>query len=231
MCLWKRTDRLPEVIAQLSQQEGGKPVRLILWNNDAAFRRKYEQATKGIVLTGSLSSVELFTSRINVGGIARFIVAHRLVVGGYRGPFITLDDDQNVSGTFLRDMLRASGPNKIAGWWAFRNSSGYWDRTEAADGEDCTYVGTGGAIFDSALVRDRSFFTRLPARYGFLEDTWASHVALTRGWALKKVDTPIEFVLAEHDQGHVLAGLKEEFYQYLSRRTSSTKHHVIRQSR
>jgi len=73
-------------------------------------------------------------------------------------------------------------------------------------------------VFDSSIVNVRRFFIRLPARFGFLEDSWMCHVARRSGWSLTKLETPIEFVLAEQDQGHTLAELKDEFYAYLRAR-------------
>jgi hypothetical protein len=218
VCLWNRPDRLAALLAQLSAQTAGPPVRLILWNNANEHSEDYRREIAAWGAQGALASVEFYAPGSNIGGIARFIVARHLRDDGYDGPFITLDDDENISPSFVRDLLAAHRPDGIAGWWAFRSDQHYWDRVAAAPGDAVTYVGTGGAVFDTSIVSDPRFFSELPARYGFLEDIWASAWVLRHGGRLDKVETHIEFVQEELGQYHDLGNLKVEFTQYLAGR-------------
>lgn len=216
MCLWNRRERIDAVLSQLdAQRTGGRRVRLLLWNNnradDAFYRDRIARHSPG----GALSEVALFTSRTNVGGLGRFFVARTLRESGYRGPFLMLDDDQNVSDHFVADLLAASGPRTIAGYWAWTMAGEYWARVAAAPGDRVSYVGTGGCACDIDIVADPSFFTELPRYFAFLEDIWMCGYARRRGWTLRKVDTPVEFVLDETNQHHDLAERKAEFYRYL----------------
>jgi hypothetical protein len=218
MCLWNRPERIQTILTQLENQETSQPLRLVLWNNNRADDARYESALEQAELSGALDSVEFYASPANLGGIGRFLAVRQLVRNGYSGPFVTLDDDQDIQPTFITDLLAAYQPHGAAGWWAFRTRASYWDRDLVLPGEDATYVGTGGAIYDSELVHDDAFFAELPSKYGFLEDLWASHVVRSKGWRLIRADTEIEFVLAERDQGHVLTTLKDDFYRYLATR-------------
>ena len=84
-------------------------------------------------------------------------------------------------------------------------------------GEIANHTGTGGCVCDSALVSHPDFFTRIPVKYLFMEDIWMSHCGTRNGWTLLKVDSPVEFVLAELDQGHAIYDRKEKFFTWLQR--------------
>ena len=221
MCLWNRRERIDDILRLLDGQVAEHRVRLVLWNNRSDDDGFYRNAIAAAPLGGSLASVEFRSDRVNLGGIGRFLAIRRLRRDGYAGPVITVDDDQDFSRHFVADALAAYRPRSVAGWWAFLQDSTYWDRLPVPAGDPATYVGTGGAVFDSSIVNVRRFFIRLPARFGFLEDSWMCHVARRSGWSLTKLETPIEFVLAEQDQGHTLAELKDEFYAYLRPRENA----------
>lgn len=217
MCLWNRPERLPDVLRMLSEQRGTQGIRLVLWVNrprDAAF---YRRIIRSFPLTGAVSSVEMTVSRVNIGGLARFYAIRRLRRDGHTGSVMTFDDDQDIGPDFVATLQAAAAPETIAGVWAFKQVHGYWARAEVEVGVDDepNYIGTGGAIFDSRLVDDPSFFTDLPDRFSFLEDQWMSARAIRAGWTLRKVGAPFDFVLSERNQMHGLVPLKDEFFAYL----------------
>lgn len=220
MCLWRRPWRIDAILDQLARQSDCPPLRLILWNNepgnDTETRRAIAEFSRRDS-TGAVQSVEYHCSPVNIGGIARFVVARAVARGALGKPFIMLDDDQDVSDHFVRDLLGAFAPRTYAGIWAFSTGQSYWDRVEAADGDIVNYVGTGGSVCDVALVADRRFF-RLPARFGFIEDLWASYVAASRGWTLKKIETPFELLDESGNQYHALRDRKDGFHRYLRER-------------
>lgn len=214
MCLWKRPQRIADVVKQLGEQHGGRRIRLILWNNLAANGDHYRREVQGLDL-GAIESIELYNAPVNVGGIGRFLAMRQIVSSGYDGPFVMLDDDEDITPAFLDDLLAAYAPRTIAGWWAFSYVETYYQRAALSQGDAATYVGTGGAVCDSALVRSDAFFRALPRRYLFLEDMWMSSVAAWNGWRLVKVETPIEFVLRDVDQHHAIFDLKTVFSEHL----------------
>ncbi|MFC4243524.1 hypothetical protein ACFOYW_09065 [Gryllotalpicola reticulitermitis] len=232
MCLWNRPSRIDDVLRMLDGQQG--PIDLVLWNNQkaddahyrsriAAFAAAAAAAAPGgaeadAPSTGALRSIRFHTSAVNMRGICRFFVARQLWEGGYRGPFIMLDDDQDVTGHFLADALAAAAPHGLAGWWAWQmHGGGYWDRRAASVGERVDYAGTGGCVCDIDIVADPAFFTELPRYFAHLEDLWMCSWAKRHGWAIGKLDTPIEFVLDETNQHHGQYDLKAEFWDYLAR--------------
>lgn len=221
MCLWRRTGRVPAILSMLDAQLTGRRVRLVLWNNDSTKTAEYHRVLAGWKPTGSISRVELFSSDLNLGGLARFVAVRQLRREGLTGAFITLDDDQDVSPQFVETMLAAYVPGSAAGWWAWFSEGSYWLRRPVEAGAQATYLGTGGAIFDSEIVTQPGFFSELPARYGFLEDIWASEWIMRHGGELRKVDVAIGFVQEEMNQTTGLTDLKDEFVHYLvsTRRT------------
>ncbi len=214
VCLWNRRERIDAVLTQLDAQQGTR-VRLLLWNNRPSDATFYRERIAAYRPHGALAEVSLFSSPINVGGLGRFFIARQLWTAGQRGTFVMLDDDQDVSDHFIADLLAVSGPHIIAGYWAWTMAGDYWARTPAEPGDRVSYVGTGGCACDLDIVSSLSFFTELPRYFSFLEDIWMCGYARTRGWTLRKVDTPLEFVLDETNQHHTLAERKAEFYRYL----------------
>jgi hypothetical protein len=159
--------------------------------------------------------VELVTSPSNVGGIGRFYAISRLRRSKISGPIVLLDDDQDITAAFVRDLISRYTPESIHGVWAYRQTESYWHRVEVFDGEEATYVGTGGCILNSEIVDDHRFFSAFPRRYLFLEDIWMNFVALQHGWRLARIETPYAFVQEEVGQHLELAALKAEFFAYL----------------
>lgn len=216
VCLWNRPGRLQDVLRIVDSQRTDRPLRLVLWNNRPADAQFYADTIAAFGRSGALGSVEIYTSPTNIGGIGRFIAIRELVRRGYVGPFIMMDDDQNVGPKFIDDLLAAYAPQSIAGVWAWTNDGAYWNRTQVTvTGSPADHVGTGGSICDSALVEDEAFFTAIPQRYLFMEDIWMSHYGRRNGWPLRMVASPVEFVLSELDQGHAIFDHKEHFFTWL----------------
>jgi len=210
MCLWNRPERIHDIVSMLETLDG-PPVRVLFWNNAPDKRESYSWLADHAP-RGSLTGIDLYTSDVNIGGLARFVATRLLTNSGYTGPVLFLDDDQDVSPSFVSDLLADYAPRSIVGWWAFDFGVSYWERVQIDAGSTAQHVGTGGMVFDSALVRDDQFFADLPRRYAFLEDQWMSHFALLRGWTLKKARTHIEFVLEHTNQYHAMIGIKDEFF-------------------
>jgi hypothetical protein len=220
VCLWNRPSRIDPILAMLDDQRSEHGVRLMLWNNNAADDEHYRRRITAFQPRGALRSVEYHSSGTNVGGLARFFLARRAKQDGTkRRQFIMVDDDQNVSRSFIGDLMSAAEPRVYGGIWAWHTIDSHWNRTAAEPGDVVDYVGTGGSICDLDIVAAEDLFTGLPRRYAFLEDQWLSAYARMHGWSLKKIDTPVEFVMHDTNQFPALAALKDEFRTYLIERS------------
>ena len=219
VCQWRRPERVPAIIAGLASQEDAPPLRLIFWNNSSDHDERYRAEMAGGAPASAIASIEYHQSSANIGGIARFVVLRGILQKRESRPFVMLDDDQDVSPSFVRDLLAAYAPRTFAGLWAFFIVGDYWARIPSGPEVPVSYVGTGGSVCDAGIVHERGFFARLPGRYGFIEDLWVSMFAGSRGWHLKKVDSPVAFVEVDADQHHSMIELKSEFYSYLIDRT------------
>ena len=216
MCLWNRSQRIDTMLESFARQATKRNLRVILWNNAPEDAKHYRIRVHEFQLSGALDSIELHSNPINIGGMARFVVARTLWEQGVRGPFIMVDDDQDLSETFVEDSLAGYEAHSINSWWAFRNHGSHWNRSELEPGDTADYGGTGGAAVDLAIVEDLAFFT-IPVRYFMLEDQWMSHYAHTHGWTIRKSSAQITAVLEETNQYHALRELKDEFFTYLHR--------------
>lgn len=214
MCLWNRPERLRQIIYMLESMTPPTRIKLLLWNNAAENAPLYSGVADHAP-TGSLASIDLVNSSVNIGGLARFVAVRWLRNAGYSGPVLMLDDDQVVAPSFVSDLLADWTPRSIVGWWAFNQVRSYWDREQVPAGAETDHVGTGGTILDPELVDDDRFFFDLPRRFAFMEDQWMSYQALGRGWRLQKARTSIDFVLEERNQYHAMIELKDEFHRYL----------------
>ncbi len=223
MCLWNRPQRIDDILQQLDDQADARGVRLLLWNNQPADDAHYRSRIAAYRRTGSLHSVEYVCSARNTGGIGRLFLARWLLRAGYGGHFIMLDDDQDVTSSFTESLLRYAAPHEFAGWWAYNYINSHWNRTETEPGQIADYAGTGGSICDVEIVRRQSFFTDLPRRFTFLEDQWLCAYAKSLGWAVRKADVDITFVLHETNQFLQYASLKDEFRQYLTEGRGNVK--------
>jgi hypothetical protein len=219
MCLWNRPERIRGIISMLEALDGKPPVRLVLWNNnadDADFYagvvREWHDRNRTCDEDRTLRSIDLINSPKNFGGLGRFLAARLMWNDGYRGPIVTLDDDQDVSPRFIRDLERQWTPRSIVPWWGFRLHGSYWRRSEIEPGTTPDHAGTGGTMLDVALVGDDRFFARLPHRYAYLEDQWMSFFAQQEHWRITKARTDITLVSEEKNQYHGLKPLKDVFY-------------------
>ncbi|WP_156786253.1 hypothetical protein [Microterricola viridarii] len=216
VCMWKRPQRIEDILRQLDAQSVERGIRLLIWNNLPDNDDFYRSRIAAFTPQGALRSVEYHSSAVNVGGIGRFFLARKIRAAGYRGHFAMLDDDQDITPRFADDLLDAAAPREFGGVWAWNYVDSHWNRTETPPGAAADYVGTGGSVCDIEIVREDDFFTGLPRRFAFLEDQWLCGYARARGWTLRKIDTPYEFVLDETNQFHTMADLKNEFRDYLT---------------
>ncbi len=221
VCLWNRPERIDDIIAMLESLDPTRPVRLLLWNNAVDERDSYAWL-QDHEPRGALASIDLVHSAANIGGLARFVAVRLLRNAGYEGPVLMLDDDQDVTPSFVGDLLANYQPRSIVAWWAFDFGPSYWDRVQIEPGDRADHGGTGGTVLDSSLVDDDRFFLSLPERYAFLEDQWMSHYARSLGWTIVKADTEIGFVLEHKNQYHGLHERKDEFHRHLKDGTVTT---------
>ena len=215
MCLWNRSVRMPEILRQLDAQDHPAGVRLYLWNNKRSEHGHYLAALKAHTSSGALRRVDIVKSPFNLGAIARFYWVRKLVLGGYTGPVVTLDDDEDVQPAFVSTAVAAYRPRTLTAWWAFTLGDGYWDRTPATPGDRVDYAGTGGMVLDPAVFSDTGFFTGMPQQFWFLDDMWLNYFAKKQGYTFAKLDVQIDFVMHETNQFHEQVYLKEDFYNYL----------------
>lgn len=221
MCLWNRPRQIGEILNRLDDQQAldgcqEPKLRVMFWNNCQEDREWYESQLREYSPSGAIDSIEIVHSPRNIRGIGRFIAARYLHQHGCSGAFLMFDDDQLIGEEAVSTLLAAAAPRTLAGLWSWHVSAeDYWDRTRAADGETVDYVATGGCACDFELINDDSFFEELPELGLYIEDVWMSRFAAKRGWTLRAVSVPVEFVLPETNQYNELLWDKIAFWKLL----------------
>lgn len=216
MCLWNRRENFETSLRLLNAQAGSRPVRLILWCNQPADADFYRNVLSCFTFNGSLATVELHVSSDNIRGIARFVAIRDIRKDGYRGPVITLDDDQEPGPNFINGLLGTYTPKSLVGWWAWNSEvHDYGSRRQPEIGGGATYVGTGGAILDSDLVDDPAFFAEIPDTGIFIEDMWMTRLALHRGWRTERGAVDVIVRDDDRNQYSELIALKMRFWSEL----------------
>jgi len=214
MCLWNRPTRISAIVDMMAAQDGAA-IDLQLWNNNRRDRHVYADALASATPRGALRSVTLFQSPANFGSMARFFLARRLALGGYDGPVVVLDDDEEVGPEFVASALRQYDPSALSAWWAFVVHDSYWERSQAEVGGPVDHIGPGGSVLPARLFADRRFFDDLPDRYWFLDDLWITWFGPRAGYVLRKLDADIGFVMDETNMYRSVIDLKVEFYDWL----------------
>lgn len=213
ICLWNRPARLRPILEMLDSSSYEHGIRLFLWNNARPDHAHYREVLAEFTADGALVDASIVRSPYNLGSVGRFYWAKWLVDREGPRPVIVIDDDQDVSPSFVSTAMAAARPRTLSAWWAFVVTGGYWDRRRAEPGEPVNHVGPGGMVADGALFSDPGFFRDLPDRYWMLDDVWVSAFALSRGFALERLEEDVEFVMPETNQYHSQLFLKEEFFE------------------
>jgi hypothetical protein len=199
----------------LDEQDTDRPIDVYLWNNNRAAHAEFDGIVRAFRASGRVRSVSLAKSPFNLGSIARFYWARRLVLRGATGPVVVVDDDEILPPHFLSLCIEHHSPRSASAFWAWRIDGGYWDRERAEPGEHVDHVGPGGMVVDLSLFANRAFFTDIPARFRFLDDVWFSHFAPRHGVELRRLPIELEFVDHETNQFHAQVADKVEFFEYL----------------
>ncbi|WP_146080700.1 hypothetical protein [Pseudoclavibacter sp. RFBB5] len=219
MCLWDRRERFEEILRMVDGVDAPRPLRLILWNDNEADSTYYRERLEAFTPEGAIASIEFHSSSKNIRGIARFLAVVDLDQQGYRGPIVTLDDDQIVQPDFVTRLLQGYEPQTVSGYWAWSSRlDDYGARRQPPVGEIANYVGTGGAIFDSQIVRDRTYFTSIPRNGVLIEDVWMTRWAQSRGWRTFRADINVHMVEDGRNQFSALIPIKMKFWLELQER-------------
>ncbi|GAA2171696.1 hypothetical protein GCM10009846_06510 [Agrococcus versicolor] len=218
MCTWARIERLAETIAELDEQRGvDRPIDLYVWNNRRDRHDDVVAIATAAARSGSLRSISIVRSPVNLSSVARFYVARRLVLDGATGPFVVVDDDLRLPDDLARVALEAYAPRSAAGFWAWTVDGPYWARTRAEVGDRVDHLGPAGMVADLEILRDRAFFDDLPVDDWSMDDVWLSHWMLAHGMPMRRLPIDIDFLEDEHNMYPTLVDRKVDFHDRLRR--------------
>ena len=210
MCTYQRLERLSTTLDQLVRQEDCN-IKLYIWNNnvdDADFIEKTIKEYRQL-------EIELYNSKINIGGFGRFYYARKL--SDKYPTVIFIDDDVELAPNSLSTLAKEYSPNTIHSFYAYRfkTRKDYFKRVNLDPRDEADYCGTGGMICDTSIFKHEDLF-KCPKQYWFIEDLWLSYYANhILGWKLYKSGSTIKIIHDNKDQWQMLAKTKTEFLGYL----------------
>jgi len=212
MASYDRPNNLKNTLASLASQKY-RNFDLYIWNNKLEFKALLENTIKQ---TNAPYPIYVEHSQNNLGGFARFIVCKNIATKYAYAVFI--DDDIALGPDTLYTLAGEAYPETISSAWAFRFVCGmnYWRRSDLKPGEKAHYCGTGEAVVDISLFKDKGFFEAPKEFYVGMDDLWMSYYAHhIMKWSLFKSRAAIKFIPDGKDLSARLGKAKEKALQYL----------------
>lgn len=210
MCTYRRIDRLAYTLSQLTMQTRCT-IEVFLWNNNPEGRELIDTTIK---LYPQLK-ITVHHHEQNIGGFGRFYVAQR--ISSCYSAVIFIDDDVVLENNTIKTLIEEFRPKTILSFYAFKflAKEDYRKRKRLEAGEEADYCGTGGAICDASIFKEKGLF-QCPKEYWFIEDLWLSYYAShILGWKLYKIQAQFQLTRDGKDQWAELKNLKTAFLQYL----------------
>lgn len=212
LCLYKRTNRLDDLIEDLKHQTY-QDFNLHIWNNGN------ETIANSLFPT---DRIRIVNSRVNLGSQARFILAKQTI----GNPIIFIDDDLSLMPDFVEynyNQYIHYGNTAILGWFGrrFHNES-YWDSVMIDSTRFCgvamDYIGTGGMILDRWIVDQEESLQHIPEEYNQVEDLYLSYIARCKyNMKLILIHKKCHYIHDDHDQYKELIQYKENAFRSLRR--------------
>lgn len=237
LCCWKRPQNIVSTLTDLNNQtfisKHKRQINLCIWNNNYetkeeldTFINKYK---KNIL-------VSIYHSKVNIGGISRFVLTKYVcdIVDFDRVIFI--DDDQMFKNTFVEVINNKFQKKSGYHWYGkiFYKDKGYWDAWKNYKNRNRTdfdytnfddtylhYGATCSMIIDTDIFKIDDFYL-INKKYQFVEDLWMSYYAVTKlGYVLysgKDITNLVENMPNSNDvfaQWTILKDTKDVFFGVL----------------
>lgn len=140
----------------------------------------------------------------------RFFLAREAAKLGYK-MIVFIDDDQIIPESFVDDCYSQYEEDSIKSFYAHIIEGDYWRKQEVNTKEDANYVGGGGLLCNANIFMDDGLFS-CPEEYYVLDDLWISYyIANFTSYKMKKLKTPIKFIIDEKATAKGLKSMKREF--------------------
>ena len=195
--------------------------------NNSPHRQEEFQRLAG-ALSVEQTSFHVHNMGVNLGGMARFIVAKELRSQFPLDFVVFIDDDQYLSGDSLLQLWQQREKLTMTSWFGKcwrRRSDSYWSPKYGfveIDGNQSVprewhYGGTGGAIVDALIFTDDRLFN-IPQEYWFVEDLWLSYILKLNGWYIKRAFIEVHMDEDESNQGQfrALKKVKQKMFSELN---------------
>jgi len=209
-------------------------LRIHICNNN--YKRKMELANIAASLNRAQEAhvVTIHDMGANIGGLARFVLARKIMQEEFVSYVIMIDDDQYVIPNTIALIYARREPHTYKTWYGknwdhsigstrlkyFKpHTGGYFDPSLSIDNKHISswqYGGTGMSIIDAAIFKTQELFQIEPEFY-FVEDMWLSYLVTLSGWPIKRLFLEFDDATEERTSGQwsPLVKIKENFFRKL----------------
>lgn len=208
LCVYKRVDRLPELLKQLKEQTY-QDFKVNIWNNS---RNEIDCSNLG------KKRVRIYGGNGNIGSQARF----RIIPNTLGNPIIFLDDDLSLEKDFVEyyyKKYQEHGKNCILGWFSkIFKTNGEYEELEflLPEGREADYIGTGGMILDREIFDKELTLQDIPERYSKAEDLYLSMIARVKyDMRLYSIKPKCSIIRDRFDQHVNLRDYKKEAFLFM----------------
>lgn len=198
MAVYKRIDRLPDLIDQLKNQTYQR-FNLNIWNNSG----------KKLNINFSDKRLQVINSPNNVGSIGRF----RLVPHTKGKCIIFIDDDLELQNDFIEYMYKKwkEDPDSIQGWFTRIFVNGYWSSIPYnIEDTEVDYVGTGGMVLSRNIFDKEQSLQNPDWNFIKVEDLYLCYIAWKNGIKCYAIEPHCKIIPDGYDQYKDLLEYKEQ---------------------
>jgi glycosyltransferase involved in cell wall biosynthesis len=190
---WKRLDCLARTLESFLSQTY-KEFHVHVSHGDPRTKNKFldivKKYKKRLSITYSIDQNSKYAFR-------RFEIARNFVKKQQGDIVLFLDDDVQISNTYIEKCLLQYEAKSYKSAWAFRFLSFPPDvfnkeRVFKAN-QDVNYCGTGVSVVDGTLFLNEKFFTEATPYFSYiLDDIWLSFFVKKIGWSVKSLEVDFE---------------------------------------
>lgn len=207
LCTYKRLENLPKTYKNLSEQTNNN-FDLYICDNSGNDPHLINTTKKRSKFFNHNVFIKEYDNRYSI--FSRFFFAKEIAEKGHK-IIVFIDDDQIIPNSFIQDCYDQYEEDTIKSFYAHHIEGDYWRKTEVNTKEDANYLGGGGLLCNAKLFLDEKFFS-CPEEYYILDDLWVSYyVANFTDYKMKKLKTPIKFIVDDKATAKGLKQAKRDF--------------------
>jgi len=165
LTVFKRLDRLPDTLNQLSNQTN-PDFDLFILNNNTECKPLVDK-----IVSDSNQPCRVFHQESNLGPWIRFMLADKLYQAGY--PYVVfLDDDLTIGPTAIDTLTKEAGSNKLVSAVVCNFKRSFHDMKRVQAGMTGTYAAPGCSIMPTSIFANQDFWLNWKEEDHCIDDSY-----------------------------------------------------------